>query len=317
MSPDDDLPVSAVASGSRSLSSVPSSRPLARRLLRRTIDLLVVAFLVVVGLSTGSQLVEWWRTDASQISPDVSDLVSIDLDWNRTPIMLRFGEASTSLERIPFHGKRGQLEEELVRIGQSIVTTSEIGSAPPEVAELDWLTDLQAAAPVFWDSTRGNVYRRDEPLPSFVATRFVDSSAKVPAQDGEAPVQRIVGWGLAFPSGADDWTIYVFHPDSAKSPQAENRPVIALPEGASNVTNLSGSDGCQWRVIQGRGELASWVQHFDRQFGTGQTVARVIHTQTASLKYRRDRILTDVHIRREPDGRLTGVLWSAKERETR
>lgn len=299
------------------MSSVPSSRPLARRLLRRTIDLLVVAFLVVVGLSTGSQLIEWWRTDANEITPDLADLVGIDLDWHRTPIMLRFGNASTSLERIPFHGKRQQLEEELVRIGQAIVNDSEIGSSPPDQAERDWLTALQGAAPVFWDSTRGNVYRRDEPLPSFVATRFVDAGMNGPAQEGDVSSQRIVGWGLAFPSGANDWTIYVFHPDSAKSTQAENRPAIALPDGASNITNLSGSDGCQWRVIQGRGELASWVQHFDRQFGTGHQVARAIHTQTASLKYRRDRILTDVHIRQEPDGRLTGVLWSAKERETR
>lgn len=297
------------------MSSVPPSRPLGRRLLRRTIDLLVVAFLAVVGLSIGSQLIDWWRTDANEVAPDLSDLTGLDFDWHRTPIMLRFGDASTSLERIPFHGRRRQLEEELVHIAQAIVTNTEIGASPPEAAERDWLTALQGAAPVFWDSTRGNVYRRDEPLPSFVATRFVDASVKGPAQEGEVGSQRIVGWGLAFPSGADHWTIYVFHPDSAKSSQTESRPEIELPQGASNITNLSGSDGCQWRVIQGRGELAGWVQHFDRQFGAEHQIARAIQAQTASLKYRRGQLLTDVHIRREPDGRLTGVLWSAKERE--
>lgn len=299
------------------MSSVPSSRTLSHRLLRRAIDLLVVAFLVVVGLSVGSQLIEWWRTDASDVAPDLSGLAGSDLDWSRTPIMLRFGDASTALERIPYHGTRQQLNDELIRIGQSIVTTNEIGTAAPEAVEREWLVALQAAPPVFWDSTRGNVYRRDEPLPSFVATRFEETARQGPAQEGDVTAQRIVGWGLAFPSGPNDWTIYVFHPDSAKNTQAEVRPEIALPADASNLTNLSGSDGAQWRVIQGRGELAGWVQHFDRQFGSEHTVARVVRTQTASLKYRRERILTDVHIRREPDGRLTGVLWSAKERETR
>jgi hypothetical protein len=307
------------------LSTTPSSAPpLARRLTRRAVDLFVVAFLVMVGLSVGRQLIDWWRTDPAEMTPDLSSLNAVDLDWSRTPVTLQFGNAPTSLERIPFHGGRKQLEEELTRIGQSIVTTTDPSASPVDDAELGWLAALSEAPPVFWDSTRGNVYRRHEPLPSFVATRYAETVEGAAQQDTGSNGQRIVGWGLAFPSAPDDWTIYVFHPNSAKpalpdSTQPQRQPVreAALPDGARNITTLRGSDGCVWQVFEGRGELARWVQHFDEQYGTNARLSRVVGTQTAGMKYRRDRTVADVQIRTEPDGRLTGVIWSALEREMR
>ena len=309
------------------MSSAPSPAPspaptLARRLTRRAVDLLVVAFLVTVGLSVGRQLVDWWRTDPDALAPDLSNLNAVDLDWSRTPVTLQFGNASTSLERIPFRGDRKQLEEELTRIGQSIVTTTDPSASPVDEAERGWLAALNEAPPVFWDSTRGNVYRRYEPLPSFVATRFTEPGETSTDPAAEPIGQRIVGWGLAFPSPTGDWTIYVFHPDSAKAASSDSAPslpvqTITPPDGSRNITSLRGSDGCRWQVIQGRGDIARWVQHFDEQYGTNARLSRVVGAQTASLKYRRDRIVTDVQIRSEPDGRLTGVIWSAIEREPR
>ena len=296
--------------------SLASAPPLARRLTRRAIDLLVVAFLVAVGLSTGQQLIDWWRVDPSAVAPELPELNGVELDWSRSPVTLQFGNASTSIERIPFQGSRRQMEDELTRIGQAIVTSTDAAASPMDDAEKGWLAALNSAPPVFWDSTRGNVYRRHEPLPSFVATRFTDSGSDAePA--AESGGQRIVGWGLAFPSGPVEWTIYVFHPDSAKSVQAEPPRPIAFPAGSRNITHVRGANGCEWYVIQGRGDLSGWVQHFDNQLGTESLVARVVGAGTASLKYRRERIVTDVQIRSEPDGRLTGVIWSAVEREPR
>lgn len=329
MSTDDALSLSAIARGSWSLTlptpigSTPSDPAptdvaatdavtavpsLARRMTRRAIDLFVISFLIVVGLSTGQQLIEWWRVDPAS-APEPPMVNPVDLDWNRTPVTIQFGSASTSLERMPFAGGRKQLDEELTRLGKAIVTTTEIVPSVMEEAERDWLEALQAAPPVFWDSTRGNVYRRHEPLPSFVATRFNEQSGN------DLITQRIVGWGLAFPTAPGEWTIYVFHPRSAKSAQAESTARIGLPPGAQNITSLEGSDDCQWRVFQGRGDIAGWVQHFEEQLGTGALVSRDISENSANLKYRRERTLSDIQIRRERDGRLTGVIWSAPERE--
>ena len=135
--------------------------------------------------------------------------------------------------------------------------------------------------------------------------------------DAEPVVQRIVGWGLAFPVVPGQWTIYVFRPDLAKSVPGDSPAAFALPPAARNITSLRGSDGCQWRVIQGRGDIAGWVQHFDRQFGTDALVSRTVDERTANLKYRRERTMTDVQLRREHDDSLTGVIWSARERESR
>ncbi len=326
MSTNDALPLPAFARGSRSLThpaptsstvdpapqgAVTAASPnLARRMTRRAIDLLVISFLIMVGLSTGQQLIEWWRVDPES-TPEPPIVNTADLDWDRTPVTIQFGSASTTLERIPFAGGPKQLDEELTRLGKAIVTSAEIIPSIMEDAERDWLEALQVAPPVFWDSTRGNVYRRQKPLPSFVATRFTEQGGN------DLITQRIVGWGLAFPTAPGEWTIYVFHPKSAKSAQSDPLTKIELPKGAQNITSLGGSDGCQWRVIQGRGDLAGWVQHFEEQFGTGALVSRDVGENSANLKYRRERVLSDVQIRCEHDGRLTGVIWSAPERESR
>ncbi|MBS0205312.1 MAG: hypothetical protein JSS49_20605 [Planctomycetes bacterium] len=286
---------------------------LARQLTRRAIDLFVVSFLILVGVSVGRQLIEWWRVDPNPTAPDLSDLTGVDLDWNHTPVTLRFGDASTALERIPFHGGRKLLEEELTSIGKSTVESTGLPQQPMDEAETGWLKALEGTAPVLWDSTKGNVYRRHEPLPTFVATRFVDINDPTAPANG----QRIVGWGLAFPTSPLEWTIYVFHPDGTRTIQPPAAaPTLEMPVGSRNITTLRGNDGCQWRVIQGRGEIDGWVQHFHSQFEADSVVARIVEEQTASLKYRRDQIMTDVQIRREPDGQLTGVIWSANERKS-
>lgn len=279
---------------------------------RRALDLLVVAFLITVGLSVGRQLVDWWRTDPASLTPDFSGLTPVDLDWSRTPVTLRFGESSTAMERRPFHGGREQLDEELTRLGQSLVSASQIPTQPMDDAERDWLKALESAPPVFWDSSLGNVYRRREPLPSFVATRFVDANG----QNDDAAKQRIVGWGLGFPTTPGEWTIYVFRPDSTKSSNGAPASKFSLPPGARNITDLQGADGCQWHIVQGRGDMTGWVQHFENQFGSNFTVSKAVSNQLSSLKYRRDQTVIDIQIRREPDDRLTAVVWSAPERNS-
>jgi hypothetical protein len=273
-------------------SPAPPAPSLGRRLTRRAVDLLVVGFVLTVGLSVGRQLIDWWRTDPSSLTPDFSGLTAVDLDWNHTPVTLRFGDSATAMERRPFQGERKQLEEELTRIGQSLVLASE--------------TPTPA---VLWDSSRGNVYRRKEPLPSFVATRFIEGSSD------EAGQQRIVAWGLGFPTSPGDWTIYVFRPDSAR-PTPATPSFLKLPDNSRNITDLHGADGCRWRIIQGRGDIAGWVEHFEVQYGQKFVVSKSISPQAASLKIRRDQFVTDIQIRREPDDRLTGVIWSAPERKS-
>ena len=300
----------ALSDWSRPLSSpAPPASSLGRRLTRRAVDLLVIGFVLTVGLSVGRQLIEWCRTDSISLTPDFSGLTAVDLDWNHTPVTLRFGDSATAMERRPFQGARKQLEDELTRIGQSLVVASETPTLPIEEAEQGWLTALEATPAVLWDSTRGNVYRRKEPLPSFVATRFIEGSGD------DAGKQRIVAWGLGFPTSPGDWTIYVFRPDSARpTPAAPSS--LQLPDDSRNITDLHGVDGCRWRIIQGRGDIAGWVQHFEVQYGQKFVVSKSISPQAASLKIRRDQFVTDIQIRREPDDRLTGVIWSAPERKS-
>jgi len=275
--------------------------------MRRAIDLLVIAFVAVAGLSVGGQLIEWWRTDPQAAAPDLSELAGTDLDWSHTPIAMRFGDATTSIERIPFAGDHRRLDEELMKTARSVVSTSQPPVAPPTEAEREWLAALQTAPPEMWDSTLGNVYRREAPLPSFVVTRFVESGQS----ETEALNQRVVGWGLAFPSGPGQWTIYSFRPEATRVAETAALPEITLPEGAHRVTQLSGADGCEWLVFQGRGDLTGWVQQFDELFGARSLVSKTVGTKTASLKYRTADQVADVQLRRERDGSLAGIIWSA------
>ena len=281
---------------------------LAKKLTRRAIDLFVIGFVAVVGLSVGGQLIDWWRTDPQAAAPDLSGLTGTDLDWNHTPIAMQFGDAATSIERIPLQGDRKRLDEELTKTARTIVASSQPPAAPPTEAEREWLAALQTAPPDLWDSTLGNVYRRQDPLPSFVATRFVEPTDN----DGEALSQRVVGWGLAFPSGPGQWTIYSFRPEAARVAEASPVRDLALPDGARRVTQMRGADGCQWLVFQGRGDLVGWVQQFDESFGTKAIVSKSVGIQTASLKYRTAEMVADVQLRRERDGSLSGVIWSTQ-----
>ncbi len=284
----------------------PSPSSLSGRLIRRAIDLLVIGFFAVVGLSVGSQLIDWWRTDPESITPDLTGLAGADLDWSRTPIAMQFGDATTSIERIPLQGDGNGLNEVLLKTAQSIIASSQVPNAPPTQSEREWLTALETAPAELWDSTLGNVYRRHEPLPSFVATRFVDAADRV---EGE-PIQRVVAWGLAFPTARGQWTIYVFRPEATRAAQPSPARDIPLPKQARRVTQLRGADGCQWLVFEGRDDLAQWVQHFDETFGTKAVLTRTVGTQAASLKYRLADTIADVQLRRERDGSLTGVVWS-------
>ena len=197
----------ALANQAVSVFMTPSPPPssLSGRLARRAIDLLVIGFFGVVALSVGSQLIEWWRTDPESITPDLTGLAGVDLDWSRTPIAMQFGDASTSMERTPLQGDSDRLDEVLTKAAQSIVGSSQLPTAPPTHAEREWLTALETAPPVVWDSTLGNVYRRDEPLPSFVATRLVDAADHLAGE----PIRRVVGWGLAVPTarGRISWPV--------------------------------------------------------------------------------------------------------------
>lgn len=289
--------------------SLPSPPPsLAHKLTRRAIDLFVIGFVAVVGLSVGSQLIDWWRTDPQAAMPDLSGFGGADLDWSRTPIAMQFGDATTSIERIPLQGDHKRLDEVLTEVARSVVASSQPPAAPPTEAEREWLTALQTAPPLMWDSTLGNVYRRQDPLPSFVATRFAE-----PTDDGgEGLSQRVVGWGLAFPSGPEAWTIYSFRPEATRVAEASSVRDIVLPDGARRLTQMRGADGCQWLVFQGRGDLAGWVQQFDGSFGAKAVVSKSVGTQSASLKYRTAEMVADVQMRRERDGSLSGVIWSTQ-----
>ncbi len=288
------------------MSSSPS-KPLASRLTRRAIDLLAISFLLMIGLSVGSQLIEWWRTDPQAAMPDLTGLADGDLDWSRTPITLQFGEASTSIERIPVQGDRKRLDEELTKLAKRLVNSSQLPAVPATDVESDWLAALQTAPPVLWDSTIGNVYRRHDALPSFVATRFVENVEP----EASGLTQRVVGWGLAFPSGPADWTIYVFRPEGVRTENAQELADVLLPENARRITHLRGADGCQWLVFQGRGDLDRWVQHFDQTFDTTTAGSRTRMTASASVKYRTLDSVVDLQIRRERNGTLTGVVWLA------
>lgn len=290
------------------MKSAPPPSSLAHKLTRRAIDLFVIGFVAVVGLSVGGQLIDWWRTDPPADLPDLSGLAGADLDWNRTPIAMQFGDAATSIERIPLQGDHKRLDEELTKVARAVVATSQPPSAAPTEAERAWLTALQTAPPLLWDSTLGNVYRRHDPLPSFVATRFTEPGDN----DGQGLSQRVVGWGLAFPSGPGAWTIYSFRPETARVAEASSVRDIVLPDGARRVTQMCGADGCQWLVFQGRGDLAGWVQQFDVSFGARAVVSKSVGTQTASLKYRTAEMVADVQMRRERDGSLSGVIWSTQ-----
>lgn len=268
------------------------SRPSVATLVRRrALDLIVIAWVAVVGLTTGRQLVDWWRED-----PAITPLASGDAgeDWSRRPIDLRVGTRGMPMHRAPFVGSRDAVEQQLLQRVQARLQHAAEPTSPIEETERQLLERLATEQPIATDHGRGVLYRWPAPWPGVIGTIHV------------AQQQRLAVHGFAVPAGEQKWTIFLFDgTGESAATQAEN-----LPPGALPLLSWTDASGRRVATFRGPGPIAEWVGYWDQQYRHLTCTVREVQTDRATLQFRDDTTVTDLHLHAEKPGQLTGVMWT-------
>jgi hypothetical protein len=226
------------------VSGNPTSNPgtgyggLARRIARRTTDLLAIALVLVAGIGLGGQLIGWWRSEPqARLQNPGAEATSWERDG--VPLDLQFGDSPFALERTPVSGGREAAAQRLVDSCAAAADSPASQSRPISSDEQRLIAAAEALEPVREEHGRWRVYVVDGPVLQAVV---IDSTMRAPSGFGSAasgslagdvqsaePLDehqthataspRVLCWGLAFPADEHRWIVYTFRrrPDLAAS----------------------------------------------------------------------------------------------------
>lgn len=270
----------------------PPSRSWIATLRRRALDLFVIAWIAAVGMTTGRQLVDWWREDPATAPQPVMDTGE---DWYRRPVEFSVGQRGLPLYRSPFVGTRSDVERRLMQLIQTRLKDSPVPKAPADEPERSMLDQLKSQLPIATDHGKGTLYRWPAPWPGVVGT--------VSAADAE----RIISHGFAVPSGQDKWTIFILSSLALCRPENSRSP---FPPGATPMLSWTDEFGRQVSTFRGTGSLTEWVQLWEATYGDQLHTVRAVTETAATLQFRTTEFVTDIQIQRADDGKLTGICWT-------
>lgn len=270
----------------------PRPRTVTSILRRRVLDLFVISWVAAVGLTTGRQLVDWWREDTGTVPQPVRDTGE---DWYRRPVEFSVGQRGVPMHRSPFVGTRAEVERRLMQLVQSRLKDAPLPENSPHDDERAFLQKLKAELPIATDHGRGTLYRWPAPWPGVIGT--------LPSEGAE----RIIAHGFAVPSGEDKWTIFVL---SALALSGSQDSRSNLPSGAVPLLSWTDEAGRRVATFRGTGSLAEWVAFWEQQYWEETRTVRDVHDDTATLQFRSQQFVTDIQLQRAEDGKLTGVCWT-------
>lgn len=238
----------------------------ARRISRRTTDLLAIGIVAVTALMVGGRLSEWWQTEPDDFSTpaDVADFVSGSAgQWGSggSPVTVEFGGLTQSLRRETFHGTEEALVERLLEWCRRTVQESDLPEFPPTESEARLTSKLAHLTPTAETAGRGRVYLVQRPSRMVFGTRSSDGGGKSDAGRGE----RMVCWGFAFPQGKRTWTTFLSGSQSAAA-RISPVPEVALPKGCERVLSLRSDGGDGLMAFAGASDIAESRAELDRWF---------------------------------------------------
>ncbi len=261
-------------------------------LRRRALDLFVIAWVAAVGMTTGRQLVDWWREDPAVAPQPVRDTGE---DWYRRPVEFSIGQRGVPLYRSPFVGTQADVERQLMQLVQTRLKDAPVPEIPADEAERSMLEQLKTQLPIATDHGQGTLYRWPAPWPGVVGTVFFKD------------MERIIAHGFAVPSGNEKWTVFVLSSPTAGRP-TDSRPV--LPRGAIPLLSWTDEAGRQVNTFRGTGALTEWVSFWNAAHGHQSRTVHDVTETAATLQFRTAESVTDIQMLRADDGKLTGIVWT-------
>lgn len=219
---------------------------LARRMRDWTTNLLFTAIVLVVGLSLGRQLIEWWRADPeamvhapAPMGPgDEFDAGTLDL-----------GDMPYTLETYGFKGRkelaRAELLERCRRIVAVEATLGESSDGERKLLELVARRQpLESGEGGAWE-----LFELEEPLPIIVGVRKLPEKAST-GEDSSTPSRRVLVWGTVIQNGESAWNLYTFQSRTVADRQAAGTHDVPLPSGSRRLMSLTSASGSSWLAFQ-------------------------------------------------------------------
>jgi len=284
-----------MAAREREADAAGSRASLARRISFWTTNLIATAFVLIVALVVGRELVRWWQPPGATAEP-TPPLAAQPAG----EVELQFGDAAHTMRRREHRGAAAsalQTLEALCRTDLDEFDPQKANLPPVGSREQALLNRLSGQSPAAKTDGGGRLYRWEAGFPMVVGVMPVatiapaDAADKPRSHDGQA-ADRVVTWGLAIPYGDEAWRLLAFQPAEAGSLHhvADAASYGGSSEGLQgnkqthaeagslyheHVMSVRGADGTEMSVYRADdvagAAFAEWKQQCDRQFATGSS----------------------------------------------
>ncbi len=340
----------------------PSLGRLARRISAWTTNGLITVMLVVIALGFGRVVLHWWHDEAPV--PAAAPLAADDFQSDGAPHVLKVGDQPWAIKRQEFSGRLRDVSAALQTACRAALSVSRPRGSSPDAAEQLLLQRLAAERPVAEEPGQWRLYRWGDDHPIFLGTRaVVDAVAKGKQegigvhldQDQIGPMRpigpigpmsptslirddakpgtnldktpyRVVVWGIAIPSAADGWTLYLFQSQGAAGSQSPPGVAIPLPPAGRRLMAIRADGGAviafalgdcdtarrfyeRWFADYGWIVAQDWQQigsGWQARFEIGSAGAQSAATQSAAAR------AVDIRLSVDRQGQWTGLLLESK-----
>jgi hypothetical protein len=291
----------------------PSFGDLARRMRRRTLDLIAIGVVLIAGGVVGRLLIEAYRRPidgppdpTANASPGFAEELPVDLD---------FGEAEFALARQIVEGTAEDAATKLAELLRSKIETALPPAEAPNETERQ-LIDAALKRPAFLEqSGEWSLHALDERFGMQVGLRNVAKA------EGDTSRQnwRVTVWGLSLPTGENRWSLYAVTPGGrTQSPNADQAsgPLPELPPGAMRTLRIEDARGEFVLGFSGKGPVEAWRTFFEERFareglvGTGWVLGpdRVSARFIARSDGPHPGATVSLELTRDPNGDWRGLL---------
>ncbi len=310
-----------------SLAPVPARQPapdgpaggfarLARQISSWTSKSIVSAAILVAGLAVGRQVLQWWAADApGRAKPPPTIAATEGLGDPARLHFLEFGDQTWSLSRQGATGPRKRIVPMLRARCREGMRAAGVPDGPPSPVEIELAKTLAHETPAESGPEGWQLYERLEPLPMVVGVRSGGGSAIARSDP------RVVIWGLAIPTGPEQWTLWTFHPStpSRRSPAA--LPAVPLPPGSRRLLSVRVAEGGGVVSFHGAADPESWKAFYEAWSNESGFRAAGSWRHSGSVWQRRwvrpgsePAQWLDLHFGPDDRGQLTGLLMFASGR---
>lgn len=278
-------------------------------------NLLVSAVIVVVALTFGREVLNWWYADGQvevkyePVEDVTGPLLVGDDDLEH---FLQFGDAPLVFGTSRLAGDKDAVFTALLASCRRIAHAGRQLGREPGPAEQNMLAHTANLEPVDAEPGVWQIYQLDGPIPMVLAV--TDSTATASGREVARSPRRVLSWGLALPVTESDWTLFTCSAANAAAATLPSLSLLPEPTDSLRTMLLRTEDGGALIGLAGPGDIKAWQEYFDHWFAEQdwKAVSRWRREGNSWQARYGDAKLGWIHVQMSADGRFVrGMLTVA------